>query len=87
MSHILQDLCLLEEMIGPASSSEASGRRQALLDEIPCGRIEVLRRRITKDGRKKLKLALLGIVVEKCGICLSQFREGAEAFLLPCQHT
>lgn len=87
---LFKDLLLLEEMIGPACSSgsdhQASSRRQALMDEVPCGRIEVLRRRVTKDGRKKLKLALLGVVVDKCGICISQFKEGKEAALLPCKH-
>lgn len=77
---------MLEEIIGPAASLQANNRRMALLEEVPTGKIEVLRRRVTKDGRKKLKLALLGIVVDKCGICLSQFKEDAEASLLPCQH-
>jgi hypothetical protein len=75
---------LLEEIMGPAASTVPN--RQALFDAIPSGRIEVLRRRVTKDGRKKLKLALLGVVVDKCGICLSQFREEVGASLLPCQH-
>lgn len=51
------------------------------------GTIEVERRRVTKDGRIKLKLALLGVRVDKCGICLSQFKERESAALGPtCQH-
>lgn len=52
------------------------------------GRIELDRRRVLKDGRAKLKLSLLGVVVEKCGICLSQFKDGEVAALGPdCQHS
>ena len=51
------------------------------------GRIEIARRRVTKEGRVKLKLVLLGTAVDRCGICLSQFREKQVAGLLPlCQH-
>ncbi|KAF9010126.1 hypothetical protein BDQ17DRAFT_1347587 [Cyathus striatus] len=38
------------------------------------GRIDIERHRITSDGRVKLKLGLLGVAVDRCGICLSQFR-------------
>ncbi|KAH9918853.1 uncharacterized protein B0H18DRAFT_882459, partial [Fomitopsis serialis] len=48
---------------------------------------EVERRRITKDEREKLKLTLLGVVVDECGICLSQFRdEELEVLATLCQH-
>ena len=51
------------------------------------GRIEIARRRVTKEGRVKLKLILLGTAVDRCGICLSQFKEEQVAGLLPlCQH-
>jgi hypothetical protein len=50
------------------------------------GQIELIRRRVTKDGRVKLKLELLGVAVDKCGICLSQFKEGEAGVLLRCQH-
>ncbi|KAI0312456.1 hypothetical protein OF83DRAFT_646714 [Amylostereum chailletii] len=53
----------------------------------PVGYIEVTRRRVTKDGRVKLKLSLLGVSVDRCGICLSQFKDSESASLLPkCQH-
>ena len=69
--------------MGPAHNDT---RRAAILDEVPVGSVEVLRRRVTKEGKTKLKLALLGTVVDRCNICLSQFKEGAMAGLLPCAH-
>ncbi|PAV15180.1 zinc C3HC4 type (RING finger) [Pyrrhoderma noxium] len=79
------DLLLLEEIFGPAIRSDMQGASNDPLD-LPLGRVEVLRRRVTKDGRTKLKLALMGVVVDKCGICLSQFKEATSACLTPCQH-
>ncbi|KAI5122623.1 hypothetical protein M0805_008712 [Coniferiporia weirii] len=79
------DLLLLEEILGPAAGSQASDRGTRF-EDVPLGKVEVLRRRMTKDGRTKLKLALLGVVVDKCGICLSQFKEDAWACLVVCQH-
>ncbi|KAH7098358.1 hypothetical protein BKA62DRAFT_622729, partial [Auriculariales sp. MPI-PUGE-AT-0066] len=52
------------------------------------GIIEVQRRRVTNDGRVKLKLALMGTSVDRCGTCLSQFRAGEKAVMIqPCSHT
>ncbi|KAI0747210.1 hypothetical protein C8Q80DRAFT_1105804, partial [Daedaleopsis nitida] len=52
------------------------------------GAIEVRRRRVLKDGRVKLKLALLGVPVDRCGVCLSQFRREESAALTPvCKHS
>ncbi|KAL5480826.1 hypothetical protein ACEPAI_9766 [Sanghuangporus weigelae] len=78
------DLLLLEEIMGPAI--ETLNQQRVAFEDIPLGRIEVLRRRVTKDGRTKLKLALLGVVVDKCGICLVQFKGDAFACMLPCRH-
>lgn len=41
-----------------------------------------------KDGRVKLKLSLFGMAVDRCGICLSQFKEGESAALASstCRH-
>ncbi|KAJ7689451.1 hypothetical protein B0H17DRAFT_847553, partial [Mycena rosella] len=51
------------------------------------GSIEVQRRRTTKDGRVKLKLALLGTAVDRCGICMTQFRKAERARLsAACKH-
>ncbi|KAJ7170242.1 hypothetical protein C8R43DRAFT_875845, partial [Mycena crocata] len=51
------------------------------------GHIEVQRRRTTKDGRVKLKLALLGTAVDRCGICMTQFKKAERARLSDgCKH-
>lgn len=53
----------------------------------PSGRVRLERRRVMKDGRVKLKLTLLGEPVDKCGICLSQFKDAEVACLgTHCQH-
>lgn len=56
-------------------------------DMLFTGRVEVQRRRVTSDGRVKLKMSVLGVSVNRCGICISQFREGQHASLNPlCRH-
>ena len=46
------------------------------------------RRRVLKDGRVKLKLSLLGVSVDRCGVCMSQFRRDERAALTPeCKHS
>ncbi|KZV98095.1 hypothetical protein EXIGLDRAFT_832372 [Exidia glandulosa HHB12029] len=73
------DLTLLSDFLGPARSPPRV--------EMPEGTIEISRRRVTKDGRVKLKLALLGASVERCGACLAQFREAEKAIVIqPCGH-
>ncbi|KAL0569675.1 hypothetical protein V5O48_012288 [Marasmius crinis-equi] len=46
------------------------------------------RRRTTKDGRVKVKLMVLESAVDKCGICLVQFKEGDPAAMSSdsCRH-
>ncbi|KAF8069099.1 hypothetical protein FPV67DRAFT_1105768 [Lyophyllum atratum] len=41
--------------------------------------VQVQRRRTTKDGRVKLKLSLNDVPIDKCGICLTQFKSGDTA--------
>ena len=48
--------------------------------------VEVSSRRTTSDGRTKVKLALLGMRVERCGVCLMQFREGEVGAKTMCEH-
>lgn len=55
---------------GPATALEAPS-----IQLPPSGRVELKRRRVTDDGRVKLKLTLMNVVVNKCGICMSQFKE------------
>ena len=51
------------------------------------GPIEVQRRRKLKDGRVKLKLRLMGVSVNNCGICLMQFKDKEMGALTPkCRH-
>ncbi|CEL58205.1 hypothetical protein RSOLAG1IB_02950 [Rhizoctonia solani AG-1 IB] len=55
--------------------------------DLNVGLIEIQRRRVMKDGRVKLKLSLMGVSVDKCGICLTQFKNNESAVLLPCLHS
>ncbi|KAI0247983.1 hypothetical protein BJV78DRAFT_1240809 [Lactifluus subvellereus] len=51
------------------------------------GRIEVVRRRITRNGRVKLKMVLLGATVDRCAICTTQFKDHESAAVgTRCQH-
>ncbi|KAG1847663.1 hypothetical protein DFJ58DRAFT_663155, partial [Suillus subalutaceus] len=51
------------------------------------GLVELERRRVTSDGRVKLKLSLLGVNVQKCTICLSRFKNGDHGVLgAKCRH-
>lgn len=51
------------------------------------GKVELVRKRVTRDGRVKLKMSLLGVAVEKCAICMSQFKDGDGAILgATCKH-
>ena len=75
-----QDLNILAEVLGPARAPE---RVDIEALDIPEGTVEVVRRRVTRDGRIKLKLSLLGVAVDRCQICLAQFKdreEGVEAW-------
>lgn len=88
---------MVSDFIGPATptrpshaaSDSASTSRQpsAKTSVLLTGGIEVQRRRTTKDGRVKLKLALLGIAVDRCGICMTQFKKAERARLSErCRH-
>ncbi|KAJ7269730.1 hypothetical protein C8J57DRAFT_1322957 [Mycena rebaudengoi] len=88
-------LLLVSEFIGPASpvrpvggvSASVSWPSVSKLSTVLSGNIEVQRRRTTKDGRVKLKLALLGIAVDRCGICMTQFKKAESARLSEgCRH-
>jgi len=73
---------MLSDFIGPGSPDGTMGSPRSFstdsnLDKVNVpllGDVEVERRRKTKDGRIKLKLMLLDTPVDKCGICLMQFR-------------
>ncbi|KAI9511025.1 hypothetical protein F5148DRAFT_975773 [Russula earlei] len=51
------------------------------------GHIQMVRRRVTRNGRVKLKLVLLGATVDRCVICKMQFRDQETAALdTRCRH-
>ncbi|KAF9459700.1 hypothetical protein BDZ94DRAFT_1002213 [Collybia nuda] len=93
-------LVMLSEFIGPASpvrtapgTLPTSSTPRAPVtpgpnDNVPLiGSIEVERRRVTKDGRTKLKLLLIDASVDKCGICHVQFKGNEMARLGSlCRH-
>ena len=69
------------------TASVAMGQDPFLVDTTtlrtsPLGRVEV---RAPQDGAGRMKL--LGVAVEKCSVCLSQFKEGEVGCLgTHCQH-
>ncbi len=96
-----QTLLLISEFLGSANeprmrtgnSSNSTGGDMGAnstvyeSDVLFTGRVEVQRRRVTPDGRVKLKMSVLGVSANKCRICISQFREGQHASLSPlCHH-
>lgn len=51
------------------------------------GEVELVRKRLTRDGRVKLKMTLFGVAVEKCAICMTQFKGGDVGILgATCHH-
>jgi len=83
-----EDLHLLAEFLGPAKSTGATAEE---VEALSVGVIEVLRKRIVgkrANGKDKIKvsLQLMGVKVERCGVCLLQFKEGNLACLFPCLH-
>ncbi|CAK5261951.1 unnamed protein product [Mycena citricolor] len=76
-------LWMVSEFIGPAAQP-ARKNTSALLH----GRVEIQRRRVTKEGRVRIKPMLLGIGVDRCGICMSQFKKADEARMSEkCKHS
>ncbi|KAF8186889.1 hypothetical protein K438DRAFT_2019609 [Mycena galopus ATCC 62051] len=87
------DLWMISDFIGPATRTRtrADSPSTSTFQQFPTkmtpvsvlltGVIEVQRRRTTKDGRVKLKLAVLGIAVDRCGICMTQFKKAESARL------
>lgn len=70
-----------EEEGGDEGGDEAPSRSYLM------GEVELVRRRVTRDGRVKLKVTLLGVAVEKCAICMTQFKEGDAGVLgATCKH-
>ncbi|UZJ52665.1 hypothetical protein CBS101457_001985 [Exobasidium rhododendri] len=83
-----EDLHLLAEFLGPAKDKGATA---AEIEALSVGVVEILRKRIVgkkENGKDKIKLVLnvMGVKVERCGVCLVQFKEGNLACLFPCLH-
>jgi len=77
-------MLLIEEVLGPARPPPNTS---TAVEYLSVGKVEVERRRVTRDGRTKLKLSLLGLPVERCSICFSQFKEDQQAAVMPnCTH-
>ena len=77
----------MSEFAGPANTQDPFLLDSDTLKIPPAGRVQLQRRRTMRDGRVKLKLTLMGSTVDKCGICLSQFKDTEVACLgTSCQH-
>ncbi|KAF9265228.1 hypothetical protein L218DRAFT_860713 [Marasmius fiardii PR-910] len=97
-------LLMLSEFVGSASPPSHTSTRnvnhQRAVTSLPpseskpflpaplLGQVSLDRRRVTKDGRVRVKLVLLECGVDKCGICLTQFKEGDCAVMssIACHH-
>ena len=63
------------------------GGAQYSVNGAQLGHIEVVRRRTTRNGRVKLKMVLLGATVDRCVICMMQFKDQESAAVgTRCQH-
>lgn len=81
-SHFEQ-LSAIGEFLGPAKPTAATA---AQLASLSVGVIECDSRRVTREGKIKQKLSCVGVRVDKCAICLAQFKEAQRAVILPCSH-
>ena len=78
-----EQLAAIGEFLGPAKPTKATAEE---LSTLVVGKVECERRRRTKEGKIKQKLSVVGVRVDKCAICLAQFKEGAFACVFPCVH-
>lgn len=75
---------LISDFLGPAR--EQTQRTTEELEGISVGRVELEHRRVTASGQVRVRLSVAGVRVDRCGICLEQFRKGQLACILPCFH-
>ncbi|SPO26336.1 uncharacterized protein UTRI_03925 [Ustilago trichophora] len=78
-----ESLSAIGEFLGPAKPTAATPSQLASLS---VGLIECDSRRVTREGKIKQKLSCVGVRVDKCAICLVQFKEMQRAVILPCGH-
>ncbi|SPO42081.1 uncharacterized protein PSFLO_07564 [Pseudozyma flocculosa] len=76
-------LTTLSEFLGPAKSTVPTSDE---ISSLPLARVECERRRVTREGKVKQKLSVVGVRVDRCGVCLDQFRVGNWAVLCRCRH-
>lgn len=80
------DLLLVGEMLGPASPSSV-GCTADEIDSLPVAPVELVRRRVDKQGRVKQKLSVVGVRCIDCAVCMSRFRVADLGVALPrCLH-
>ncbi|KAK0570294.1 hypothetical protein OC861_000037 [Tilletia horrida] len=78
-----EDLNAISEFLGPAKSTKPTAAELAALS---IAKVELDRRRVDRAGKVKQKLSVVGVRVDRCGICLNQFKEGEECCIYPCWH-
>ena len=78
------DLLLVGELLGNAKQPGCS---PAELGDLNVAKVELLSRRVDKQGRIKSKMSVTGVRCIDCGICLGRFKVGESAVVLPkCLH-
>lgn len=80
------ELAALQEFLGPAEASRGGILTPHEMASLPVGPVYLESRRVTREGKTKSKLACLGLRVERCAVCMSQFKEGQMAVVLQCLH-
>lgn len=75
---------LISDYLGPAREQTHLSLQE--LQHISVGRVELESRRVTSAGRVRVRLSVAGIRVERCSVCLEQFKGGQKACILPCLH-
>ncbi|GAA5982161.1 hypothetical protein JCM10908_004763 [Rhodotorula pacifica] len=79
------DLLLLSDVLGQAVPSGATPAE--LAETLTVARVECERRRVTKSGKVKSKLSVVGVRCVDCAICLARFKVDQFAVVLPdCLH-
>lgn len=79
-----ESLSAITEFLGPAKPANATAEQLASLSVAV---VECDSRRITRDGKVKQKLSCVGVRVERCGVCLGQYRVGERCVVLArCGH-
>ncbi|GAA5877697.1 hypothetical protein JCM3774_006645 [Rhodotorula dairenensis] len=79
-----EDLLLLSDVLGQAVPSGATPAE--LAETLTVARVECERRRVTKSGKVKSKLSVVGVRCVDCAICLARFKVDQFAVVLPDFH-